>query len=67
VAGKDARATTEVLTQLGARWFRVRVADDLLFLIANPRELSSEEHPFAATLAGTLADRGVVVRSLSLR
>jgi hypothetical protein len=67
VAGRDARATAEVLTQLGARWIRVRVAEGVLFLIANPRELSAEEHPFVATLAGTLADRGVVVRSLSLR
>ena len=67
VAGEDAGATTEVLTALGARWVRVRVADGVLFLIANPRELSAEDHPFVATLAGTLADRGVVVRSLSLR
>ena len=39
----------------------------VLFLIANRRELSAEEHPFVATLAGVLAERGVRVRSLSLR
>jgi hypothetical protein len=39
----------------------------MLFLIANPRELSAEEHPSIGTLAGTLAERGVAVRSLSLR
>jgi hypothetical protein len=67
VAGRDARVTADVLAELGARWVRVRVAGGVLFLLANPRELSAEEHPFVATLAGALADRGVAVRSLSLR
>ena len=67
VARADARETSDALADLGARWVRVRVAGGVLFLIANPRELSAEEHPFVATLTGTLADRGVVVRSLSLR
>jgi hypothetical protein len=67
VAPRDALATTEVLTRFEARWVRIRVPDGVLFLIANPRELSAEEHPFAARLAGALATRGVAVRSLSLR
>ncbi len=67
VAARDTRITADVLTELGARWVRVRASGGVLFLLANPRELSAEEHPFVATLAGALADRGVAVRSLSLR
>ncbi len=67
VAQADARETSDALAELGARWVRVRVAGGVLFLIANPRELSAEEHPFVARLAGTLAERGIAVRSLSLR
>ncbi len=67
VAQADARETSDALAELGARWARVRVSGGVLFLIANPRELSAEEHPFIGTLAGTLAERGVAVRSLSLR
>jgi hypothetical protein len=67
VARSDARTTMSVLTRLGARWVRMRAHGAVLFLIANPRELSAEEHPFVAGLADALAERGVVVRSLSLR
>jgi hypothetical protein len=66
VAPHDARATTRVLRSLGATWVRTRVPGGVLFLIANPRELSAEEHPFVARLPEALAARGVVVRSLSL-
>jgi hypothetical protein len=67
VAPADAGATADVLTRFEARWIRVRVPRGILFLIANPRELSAEEHPFVANLAGALDARGVRVRSLSLR
>ena len=67
VARSDARATVGVLNRLGARWVRMRAHGDVLFLIANPRELSAEEHPFVAGLADALAEEGVAVRSLSLR
>ena len=67
VAVDDAEATERALTDLGARWIRTSGARGALFLIANPRELSAEEHPFVATLPNTLRDRGIVVRSLSLR
>ena len=56
-----------VLNGVGARWVRMRAHGDVLFLIANPRELSAEEHPFVAGLADALLERGVAVRSLSLR
>jgi hypothetical protein len=67
VARADADRTSAVLRDLGARWVRIRGVDGALFLLANPRELTAEEHPFVATLAATLARRGVAVRSLSLR
>jgi hypothetical protein len=67
VAHGDARATKRVLSELEARWVRVRVPGGVLFLIANPRELSAEEHPWITRLPEALAARGVAVRSLSLR
>jgi hypothetical protein len=67
VAPGDAGATTRVLTALGATWVRSHAPGGVLFLIANPRELSAEEHPFVSRLPEALAAQGVVVRSLSLR
>jgi len=67
VARVDARTTTDVLAGFDARWVRVPTSGGVLFLIANPRELSAEEHPFVAKVAGALAARDVSVRSLSLR
>jgi hypothetical protein len=67
VAPADAPVTADVLAELGGRWVRRRAVGGTLFLIANPGELSAEEHPFAATLARTLEQAGVQVRSLSLR
>jgi Zinc carboxypeptidase len=67
VAPGDAGATRRVLTALGATWVRSHAPGGVLFLIANPRELSAEEHPFVSRLPDALAARGVVVRSLSLR
>ena len=63
----DAEATTRCWRSSGLGGSGSRVAGGVLFLIANPRELSAEEHPFVARLAEALADRGVAVRSLSLR
>jgi hypothetical protein len=67
VSPTDEQATTEVLGRFEASWVRLRVRGGVLFLIANPRELSAEEHPFVARLPGALASEGVAVRSLSLR
>jgi hypothetical protein len=67
VALGDARATVRVLTGLEARWVRVRVPGGVLFLIANPRELSAEEHPFVTRLPELLEAREVAIRSFSLR
>ena len=67
VARIDAEATARVLAGLDARWVRVRVPEGVLFLIANPRELSAEEHPFVTRLPELLEARGVAVGSLSLR
>lgn len=67
VPRRDVLDTEAALTELGAQWVRMRTRGGVLFLIANRKELSAEEHPFVATLAGVLAERGVHVRSLSLR
>ncbi|MGH2681443.1 MAG: M14 family zinc carboxypeptidase [Actinomycetota bacterium] len=67
VGAADAPATGQLLTELGARWFQVRALGGVMFLIGNPRELSAEEHPYVARLAGMLAARDITVRSLSLR
>jgi hypothetical protein len=56
-----------VLSRFEASWVRLRGPGDVVFLVANPRELSAEEHPFVARLPEALAAAGVVVRSLSLR
>ena len=58
VSRADARDTTRVLTSLGASWVRARVPGGVLFLIANPRELTAEEHPFVSRLPEALAARG---------
>jgi hypothetical protein len=67
VALGDARTTVRVLAGLEARWVRVRMPSGVLFLIANPRELSAEEHPFVTRLPELLGSRGVAISSLSLR
>jgi hypothetical protein len=55
-----------VLTTLGARWGQRAGARGTLFLIANPQELTAEEHPFIGRLAVELEAAGVEVRSLAL-
>ena len=67
VSRTDEQATTDVLNRFEASWVRLRVPGGVLFLIANPREFSAEEHPFVARLPGALASEGIAVRSLSLR
>ena len=67
VARRDADETAAVLTEMGARFVRMRVPGGALFLIANKHEYSAEEHPFVSTLPAVLAEHGIRVRSLSLR
>ena len=67
VAPADVGTTANVLTAIGARWEQRRGARGTLFLIANPQELTAEEHPFIGRLPVDLEAAGVEVRSLSLR
>jgi hypothetical protein len=67
VSRSDVQATTDVLSRFEASWVRLRGPGDVVFLIANARELSAEEHPFVARLPEALAAEGVAVLSLSLR
>jgi hypothetical protein len=67
VAPADVGTTATVLSSLGARWEQRRGARGTLFLVANPRELTAEEHPFIGRLPIELESAGVEVRSLALR
>jgi hypothetical protein len=67
VAAEDARAAAQVLTNLGARFVFRRLPDAALFVIANPKELSAEEHPFIGALPAELSAAAVELVSLSLR
>jgi hypothetical protein len=67
VAPADVGTTANVLTALGARWEQRRGARGTLFLLANPQELTAEEHPFIGRLPLDLEAAGVEVRSLALR
>ena len=55
-------------THPGSAWRRrTELALPPFYLIADPRELTAEEHPYITRLVGRLASRGVDLRSLSLR
>jgi hypothetical protein len=45
---------------------RERFPRGVLFLVANRRDLSAEEHPFFAPLLQDLRDRGVRLRFASI-
>jgi hypothetical protein len=66
VARADARATATTLRSYGARFVRERFARGVLFLVANRRDLSAEEHPFFAPLLQDLRERGVRLRFASI-
>ncbi len=67
VARADARATAAGLRGYGAHFVRQRLgAQGVLFLVANRRDLSVEEHPFFARLVRDLARSGVDVRFASI-
>jgi hypothetical protein len=62
----DVEATAAVIARYGVRPVRLRLDDGVLFLIANRRDLSIEEHPFFAPLLRDLAATGVHVRFASI-
>jgi hypothetical protein len=48
-----------VLEEFGARYDVQRSKGRVAFLIANPKELSGDEHPFARRLPSALQEAGV--------
>jgi Zinc carboxypeptidase len=65
VESEAARVAESLLTRYGARFDVVRASGLARFAIANPDELSLEEHPFAIDLAIRLEQRGVRIVSFS--
>ncbi|MGH2961343.1 MAG: M14 family zinc carboxypeptidase [Solirubrobacterales bacterium] len=55
----SAESAESVLSRYGARYQVQRSRGRVSFLIANPRELTADEHPFAARLPGALESAGV--------
>jgi hypothetical protein len=67
VAAAGAAETERLLRGYGARFETRRADGQVYFLVANPRGLAADEHPFATDLARRLRDRGVPVRAFSMR
>ena len=67
VAAAGAAATERLLRGYGARFETRRSGGQVHFLVANPRGLSADEHPFAADLARRLREQRVPVRAFSVR
>ncbi|HEV3464615.1 MAG TPA: M14 family zinc carboxypeptidase [Actinomycetota bacterium] len=67
VAASGAAETERLLRGYGARYETRRAGGQVRFLVANPRGLTADEHPFATRLAQRLRDQGVPVRAFSLR
>ncbi|HEV2870171.1 MAG TPA: hypothetical protein VG409_02020, partial [Actinomycetota bacterium] len=67
VAAAGAAEADRLLRGYGARFETRRSGGQVRILVANPRGLAADEHPFATDLARRLRDRGVPVRAFSLR
>jgi hypothetical protein len=67
VAAAGAAEAERLLRGYGARFETRRAGGQVRFLVANPRGLAADEHPFATDLARRLRDRRLPVRAFSLR
>jgi hypothetical protein len=67
VASSGAAATERLLRGYGARFEAHRAGGQVRFLVANPRGLAADEHPFAADLARRLHAGNLPVRAFSVR
>lgn len=61
VAKDDASEAKRVLDGYGVRVRRLPSDEGVRFALANPDELSAEEHPFAAAIPAELTSRGIEV------
>ena len=62
----DAAATAKVLQRHGAEVVRQDVDGDVLFLVANRKDLSYDEHPSFALVVRDLEQAGIDIRAASL-
>jgi hypothetical protein len=66
VAAADAAATARVLGRHGAEVVRIDLGGEVLFLVANRKDLSYDEHPFFGLVVRDLEKAGIDVRAASL-
>ena len=66
VAAKDAAATAKILNRHGAEVVRIDLGGEVLFLVANRKDLSYEEHPLFGPLVRDLEKAGIDVLAASL-
>ena len=66
VAAKDATATAKILNRHGAEVVRIDLGGEVLFLVANRKDLSYEEHPSFGLIVRDLEKAGIDVRAASL-
>ena len=66
VARTDAAATARILKRHGAEVVRINLATDSLFLVANRKDLSYDEHPFFALVVRDLEKAGIEIEAASL-
>jgi hypothetical protein len=67
VAASGAAGAERLLRGVGARFETRRSGGQVHYLVANPRGLGLDEHPFAADLARRLRATGLPVRAFSMR
>ena len=67
VAGADAAAAAKVLRRHGAEVVQLAVDGDVLFLVANRKDLSYDEHPTFPLIVRDLERAGVTIRAASLQ
>jgi Zinc carboxypeptidase len=66
VGVRDASATAKILNRHGAEVARIDLGREVLFLVANRKDLSYEEHPYFGTVVRELDRAGIDVLAASL-
>jgi hypothetical protein len=66
VAASNATATARILNRRGAEVVRVDLAGEVLFLIANRKDLSYDEHPYFGLVVQDLQQAGIDIHAASL-
>jgi len=66
VAAADAAATAKILSRRGAEVVRINLGNEVLFLVANRKDLSAEESPLFAFVVRDLDKAGIDVLAASV-